>query len=135
MALVPCVASRSPPPHAAVTSAAAFLQDVNGTRAQESDIDRLTWNVPDTIAALSACFTLCPGDIIMARLPASYLLLPSFISIIIASCSLASLPPDSATSVCAASGVPLLSVFLTCCWWCKWSSMFCVTRNSNSTYY
>lgn len=44
--------------------------DVNGTRAQESDIDRLTWNVPDTIAALSACFTLCPGDIIMTGTPA-----------------------------------------------------------------
>ena len=46
-------------------TAGSIWLDVDGERRQESDIDRLTWNVQDTIAALSASFTLAPGDIIM----------------------------------------------------------------------
>eukprot|EP01050_Picozoa_sp_SAG11_P012433 SAG11_NODE_1380_length_5081_cov_6.100963_3_plen_212_part_00 len=48
----------------------AIWLDVNGKRAQEANINQLTWNVPDTIAALSATFTLSAGDIIMTGTPA-----------------------------------------------------------------
>lgn len=43
---------------------------VDGEMKQDSDINCLTWGVAETIAALSASFTLQPGDIIMTGTPA-----------------------------------------------------------------
>jgi fumarylpyruvate hydrolase len=44
--------------------------DVNGERRQDSNIDKLIWNVPETIAYLSRYFTLQPGDLIYTGTPA-----------------------------------------------------------------
>lgn len=51
------------PEHAAI-----WLQ-VNGVDKQRSDIDQLTWSVPETIAFLSRFFELQPGDLIMTGTP------------------------------------------------------------------
>ncbi|MFZ6049389.1 fumarylacetoacetate hydrolase family protein [Pseudomonas sp. CR3202] len=49
-------------------SAGIWLQ-VNGADKQRSDIDKLIWSVPETIAYLSRFFELQPGDLIMTGTP------------------------------------------------------------------
>jgi fumarylpyruvate hydrolase len=51
------------PQHAGI-----WLQ-VNGSDKQRSDIDKLIWSVPETIAYLSCFFELQPGDLIMTGTP------------------------------------------------------------------
>jgi len=51
------------PQHAGI-----WLQ-VNGADKQRSDIDKLIWSVPETIAYLSRFFELQPGDLIMTGTP------------------------------------------------------------------
>ncbi|MFJ4345298.1 fumarylacetoacetate hydrolase family protein [Pseudomonas sp. NPDC089401] len=48
--------------------AAIWLQ-VEGLDRQRSDIDKLIWSVPETIAYLSRFFALQPGDLIMTGTP------------------------------------------------------------------
>jgi fumarylpyruvate hydrolase len=48
--------------------AAIWLQ-VDGQDKQRSDIDKLIWSVPETIAYLSRFFELQPGDLIMTGTP------------------------------------------------------------------
>jgi fumarylpyruvate hydrolase len=43
---------------------------VNGEVRQESDLDKMIWSVPETIAFLSGLITLLPGDVIMTGTPA-----------------------------------------------------------------
>ncbi len=43
--------------------------DVNGKRRQDSTLDKMIWNVPETIAYISRYFELLPGDIIMTGTP------------------------------------------------------------------
>ncbi len=43
---------------------------VNGEKRQDSTIDKLIWNVPETIAYLSRYFELHPGDLIYTGTPA-----------------------------------------------------------------
>ena len=43
--------------------------DVNGKRRQDSTLDKMIWNVPETIAYISRYFELMPGDIIMSGTP------------------------------------------------------------------
>lgn len=50
------------------TQAGIWLQ-VNGADKQRSDIDKLIWSVPETIAYLSRFFELKPGDLIMTGTP------------------------------------------------------------------
>ena len=52
-----------------IGSAAITLQ-VNGAVRQNSTIDKLIWNVAETIADLSTYFTLQPGDLIYTGTPA-----------------------------------------------------------------
>jgi fumarylpyruvate hydrolase len=42
---------------------------VNGQSRQDSTIDKMIWNVPETIAYISCYFELMPGDIIMSGTP------------------------------------------------------------------
>lgn len=49
-------------------SAGIWLQ-VEGVDKQRSDIDKLIWSVPETIAYLSRFFELQPGDLIMTGTP------------------------------------------------------------------
>ena len=42
---------------------------VNGDVRQDSTIDKMIWNVPETIAYISRYFELLPGDIIMTGTP------------------------------------------------------------------
>ena len=42
---------------------------VNGAVRQDSDIAKMIWNVPETIAALSRLVTLAPGDLIFTGTP------------------------------------------------------------------
>ena len=42
---------------------------VNGAMRQDSDIAKMIWNVPETIAALSRLVTLAPGDLIFTGTP------------------------------------------------------------------
>jgi fumarylpyruvate hydrolase len=44
--------------------------EVNGEIRQDSDIDQLIWNVPETISYLSGLFTLKEGDLIYTGTPA-----------------------------------------------------------------
>jgi fumarylpyruvate hydrolase len=44
--------------------------DVNGKRAQDSDILMLIWKIPEIIAELSTYFALAPGDLIFTGTPA-----------------------------------------------------------------
>jgi fumarylpyruvate hydrolase len=44
--------------------------DVNGKRAQDSDISALIWKIPEIVAELSKLFTLAPGDLIFTGTPA-----------------------------------------------------------------
>ncbi len=48
---------------------ARLTLDVNGERRQDSTIDKMIWNVPETIAYISRYFALMPGDIIMTGTP------------------------------------------------------------------
>jgi fumarylpyruvate hydrolase len=48
----------------------AIWLEVNGKRAQHSDISMLIWKIPEIIAELSAYFTLAPGDLIFTGTPA-----------------------------------------------------------------
>jgi fumarylpyruvate hydrolase len=48
----------------------AIWLDVNGKRAQNSDISALIWKVPEIIAELSTLFRLVPGDLVFTGTPA-----------------------------------------------------------------
>jgi fumarylpyruvate hydrolase len=48
---------------------AAIRLDVNGAPRQHSNIDKLIWNVAETIEHLSKYFTLQPGDLIFTGTP------------------------------------------------------------------
>ncbi|MCL7462116.1 fumarylacetoacetate hydrolase family protein [Pseudomonas sp. NW5] len=50
-------------------SHAGIWLQVNGEDKQRSDIDKLIWSVPETIAYLSRFFELVPGDLIMTGTP------------------------------------------------------------------
>jgi len=50
------------------TSAAIYLQ-VNGMERQRSNIDQMSWSVPEIISQLSRYFELMPGDLIMTGTP------------------------------------------------------------------
>ncbi|HZS84367.1 MAG TPA: fumarylacetoacetate hydrolase family protein [Stellaceae bacterium] len=64
-------------PCAAITPAAktghpgawAIWLEVNGKLRQKSDLSKLIWNIPETIAYLSRYMTLAPGDIIFSGTP------------------------------------------------------------------
>jgi len=43
--------------------------EVNGQKRQDSDLNHLIWNVPETIAYLSGLFHLAPGDLIYSGTP------------------------------------------------------------------
>jgi len=43
--------------------------DVNGTRHQDSDVDKLIWSIPEVIAHLTKSIALAPGDLIMTGTP------------------------------------------------------------------
>ena len=51
-------------------SSARLWIEVNGEIRQDSDIDQLIWNVPETISYLSGLFTLKEGDLIYTGTPA-----------------------------------------------------------------
>jgi fumarylpyruvate hydrolase len=51
-----------------ITQAAIYLQ-VNGSDKQRSNIDQMTWSVPEIIHHLSRYFELKPGDLIMTGTP------------------------------------------------------------------
>ncbi|MEO8544302.1 MAG: fumarylacetoacetate hydrolase family protein [Burkholderiaceae bacterium] len=48
---------------------AAIQLDVNGQQRQRSSIDKLIWNIAETIAHLSAAWELQPGDLIYTGTP------------------------------------------------------------------
>jgi fumarylpyruvate hydrolase len=48
----------------------AIWLDVNGKRAQSSDISALIWKIPEIIAELSTLFALAPGDLVFTGTPA-----------------------------------------------------------------
>jgi len=48
----------------------AIWLDVNGKRAQSSDVSALIWKIPEIIAELSTLFTLAPGDLVFTGTPA-----------------------------------------------------------------
>ena len=43
---------------------------VNGERRQETTLDKMVWNIPETISYLSTLFRLKPGDLIFTGTPA-----------------------------------------------------------------
>ena len=43
--------------------------EVNGTAKQDSDVSKMIWNVPETIANLSGLIELAPGDLIYTGTP------------------------------------------------------------------
>ncbi len=51
-------------------SRGAIALTVNGETRQQADLSDMIWNVPDTIAFLSAYYTLRPGDLIFTGTPA-----------------------------------------------------------------
>jgi fumarylpyruvate hydrolase len=51
-----------------ITAGAIWLE-VNGAKRQSSDIDKLIWNVNETISHLSKYYTLAPGDLIYTGTP------------------------------------------------------------------
>jgi fumarylpyruvate hydrolase len=51
-----------------LTDAAIYAQ-VNGVDRQRSNINQMTWSVPEIISHLSTYFTLRPGDLIMTGTP------------------------------------------------------------------
>jgi fumarylpyruvate hydrolase len=67
-----CSAPISPLKPVAATgeiTAGAIWLEVNGAKRQSSDIDKLIWNVSETIAHLSKYYTLVPGDLIYTGTP------------------------------------------------------------------
>jgi fumarylpyruvate hydrolase len=44
--------------------------EINGKRAQDSDIAALIWKIPEIVGELSKLFTLAPGDLIFTGTPA-----------------------------------------------------------------
>jgi len=52
-----------------VLNRAAIWLNVNGAVRQKSDIEKLIWNVPETIEHLSKYFELKPGDLIFTGTP------------------------------------------------------------------
>src|SRR5580698_9959913 len=50
-------------------STGAIELKVNGTVRQSSDLSKMIWNVPETIAYLSRLVRLAPGDLIMTGTP------------------------------------------------------------------
>ena len=48
---------------------ARLTLEVNSKPRQDSTIDKMIWNVPETIAYISQYFELQPGDIIMTGTP------------------------------------------------------------------
>lgn len=48
----------------------AITLSVNGVQKQKGDLSELIWNVAETIATLSAAWTLQPGDLIFTGTPA-----------------------------------------------------------------
>lgn len=67
-----CSAPISPLKPVAVTgeiTAGAIWLEVNGVKRQSSDIDKLIWNVNETISHLSKYYTLVPGDLIYTGTP------------------------------------------------------------------
>jgi fumarylpyruvate hydrolase len=59
-----CVADMGHP-----AAKARLTLTVNGKTRQDSTIDKMIWNVPETIAFISRYFELLPGDIIMTGTP------------------------------------------------------------------
>ncbi|PRC94528.1 fumarylacetoacetate hydrolase family protein [Solimicrobium silvestre] len=51
-----------------INKAAIYLK-VNGSDKQRSNIDQMTWSVPEIISHLSSYFELKPGDLIMTGTP------------------------------------------------------------------
>lgn len=51
-----------------ITAGAIWLE-VNGAKRQSSDIEKLIWNVNETISHLSKYYTLVPGDLIYTGTP------------------------------------------------------------------
>ncbi len=51
-----------------ITAGAIWLE-VNGAKRQSSDIDKLIWNVNETVSHLSKYYTLAPGDLIYTGTP------------------------------------------------------------------
>jgi fumarylpyruvate hydrolase len=47
----------------------AIWLKVNGVTKQSSDINKLIWSIPETIANLSTYFELKPGDLIYSGTP------------------------------------------------------------------
>jgi fumarylpyruvate hydrolase len=67
-----CSAPISPLKPVAATgeiTAGAIWLEVNGAKRQSSDIDKLIWNVNETISHLSKFYTLVPGDLIYTGTP------------------------------------------------------------------
>lgn len=60
----------TPAAEAGEIGSAAITLHVNGAVRQSSTIDKLIWNVAETIADLSTYFTLQPGDLIYTGTPA-----------------------------------------------------------------
>jgi len=60
----------TPADQAGEIGSAAITLKVNGAVRQNSTIDKLIWNVAETIADLSTYFTLQPGDLIYTGTPA-----------------------------------------------------------------
>jgi len=52
-----------------VLESGAIALSVDGKTVQSSDLDKLIWNVSETIAQLSTLFELRPGDLIMTGTP------------------------------------------------------------------
>jgi len=52
-----------------VLGSAAIHLAVNGVQKQHSNIDQMSWSVPEIISHLSAYFELRPGDLIMTGTP------------------------------------------------------------------
>jgi len=60
----------TPAPDAPAVHTANISLQVNGTLRQQSQINRLIWNVAETIAELSSAWALQPGDLIYTGTPA-----------------------------------------------------------------
>mmetsp|Transcript_29673 Transcript_29673/g.65746 ORF Transcript_29673/g.65746 Transcript_29673/m.65746 type:complete len:253 (-) Transcript_29673:65-823(-) len=54
----------------AVSSSAILSLAVNGKLRQETTLDRMVWNIPETISHLSTLFRLKPGDLLFTGTPA-----------------------------------------------------------------
>jgi fumarylpyruvate hydrolase len=58
-----------PASHAGHPTAGKIELVVNGAARQSSDLAKMIWNVPETIAYLSGLVTLAPGDLIFSGTP------------------------------------------------------------------